>query len=132
MALMHHYANLAHNQWKQYCREGEDLTLKKYLYAVRPLVAVYWMVDNGYRMPPIDFLSLNPQLFMRDEEYVELGDLLAKKKVGTELETKGRYKALDAFILDGIEVTKGYASYAPRKVPDFDKLTKLYHSELFS
>ena len=130
-ALIYHYSSLANRQWKQYWREGEDLTLKKYIYAVRPILAVYWMVDHGHNMPPIFFKDLNASDYMDEVEFNELSELMKNKAQGTEMDTKGRYEALDGFITEGIEVCKGYAAYAPKTKPNQHKLLNLYHSELF-
>src|SRR3546814_4611881 len=63
-ALMHHYISLASRQVKAYWNDvrldGADapVSLKKYLYAVRPVMAVQWMADHAHKMPPVAFAEI--------------------------------------------------------------------------
>jgi predicted nucleotidyltransferase len=130
-ALCYHYASLAYRQYKAYWKGDEPLTLKKYLYAVRPISAVYWMQENEFKVPPINFQKLNPWEFMDLEESMELTQLLKIKRKGTEAETKGRYPALDKFIISGIDLCREAAKTAPTNQPDRQKLVDLYRESLF-
>lgn len=55
-AAMHHYLSMAKGVFKSELSE-ERVKLKKYFYALRPVLAAKWIADRVC-MPPIDFQSL--------------------------------------------------------------------------
>jgi len=124
-ALMYHYTNLAHNQVKEYWKEGEDVMFKKYLYAIRPLFAVLWMKEHKYNVPPIKFLKLFPNVSVEPEIKEAILDLLALKAQGKET-AKGRWKLLDQFIMDYIPICREYAKDAYANEPNRPELESLF------
>lgn len=111
-ALAYHYVSLAERQYKSYWKPGEPVTFKKYLYAVRPLLCVEWMMNNEWQLPPMDFNVLREDDMMLFLENKELDDLLQRKAEGREKEG-GRYAHLDAYIEDGIPAGRKVAATAP-------------------
>jgi hypothetical protein len=129
---MHSYISNANNQKKAYWRQGQPVSLKKYLYAVRPLLAVLWMVEHDYAMPPIRLADIRaatggrPAVGTGPQGEAELAELLANKAVTSELEGKGRYEALDIFINDMLARGPAIADAAPRRTPDLDALNAFF------
>jgi hypothetical protein len=112
-SLMHHYVSLASRQVKAYWKEGQPVTLKKYLYAVRPVMAVDYMASHAYAVPPIFFGDLLYDSALSTDEERELRALLAMKAHTSEIGGKGRFPALDAYITEGIERGRKLAEAAP-------------------
>ncbi len=110
-ALMFHYTSLARTTSKQYLRADDPLvsvSLKKYLYAVRPLMAVEYMRQNSYALPPLRIQELLEQFSLPEAASTEMDNLLAVKKAGGE-EQVGRYPALDSYISLAIDKDTGWA-----------------------
>lgn len=124
-ALMYHYVNLSHNQVKEYWKKGEDVTYKKYFYAIRPLFATIWMKDNNYNVPPLKFLELFRKVQVNSSIKKAILDLLALKAQGKET-SKGRWKVLDQFIMDHIPICREYAKNAYTNEPNRTELESLF------
>src|SRR5512139_3353952 len=56
LSVRHHYLSMARKNFRGYL-QGEQVRLKKYLYVLRPLLAVRW-IDRGLGMPPMRFADL--------------------------------------------------------------------------
>lgn len=52
----HHYVHMARGNYGEYL-QGETVRFKKYLYALRPLLATLW-VEQGRAVAPIRFSDL--------------------------------------------------------------------------
>ncbi|MEP3594710.1 nucleotidyltransferase domain-containing protein, partial [Parvibaculum sp.] len=63
-ALAHHYRGLAKKTMHEYLNRDEDPVGKKYLYAVRPIMAAQWMLDNPHVgvTPPVPFEDLRKEV----------------------------------------------------------------------
>lgn len=125
-ALMHHYVSLASRQYKAYWRDGCPVRFKKYLYAVRPLMCVYWMVNHDYQMPPMPMRELKDQVCLAPWQRDELTILLKMKAEATEIDGMGRFEALDGFITSTLEVGHDMANDAPAREPSIDALQELF------
>ena len=55
-AILYHYLSIAKSNYKQYLT-GETVRLKKYFYALRPILACKWILDKK-SPPPMSFLKL--------------------------------------------------------------------------
>lgn len=131
-ALMHHYISLAHRQKKMYWNEDQLKTnnnlvkYKKYLYAIRPILAVLYMNNFQYKMPPIDFTSLHSYIVLPPLVDSQLHSLLAQKKVTTEINGFGRYYDMDQYIDYMIIEGRELAKQAPSDGPNIKDLNYLY------
>ncbi len=125
-ALAHHYVSLAARQKKSYWTDGKDVRLKKYIYAVRPLMAVQWMSENDYGMPPIRFGDLRRGTVTGPVAEAELCDLLALKSVTSEIDGVGRYPALDDYIDWWLIRGHTVADAAPSSDPSLERLNHLF------
>ncbi len=128
-ALMHHYISLAHTQVQKYWRLGEPVRLKKYLYAIRPLLAAEYMYRHDYEMPPLAFRTLAAEAILTIDEAAELDLLLEMKMKQTELDGAGRFPLLDKKIGAGIDPTGMYrywANSAPSDGPSPRRLQDLF------
>jgi uncharacterized protein len=80
----HHYISMARNTFENDLQQ-EAVKMKKYFYALRPLLAAVWIVDKG-SVPPMEFDQL--RTLVKDEQWhTAIDDLLEKKKVSDEKET---------------------------------------------
>ena len=88
-AIFHHYSKMADRNYRQYISNrlsaGETkVLLKKYLYVVRPIVALLY-VEQHRQLPPTSFLETLSHINLQDNIRVAILDLVDKKKAGLEL-----------------------------------------------
>ena len=97
--LCHHYYHMASTNFREYLK-GDIVWLKKYLYVIRPILAVKWLLDNNGTSVPvlIDLLieSVLKDGMLKDEIY----DLVRRKIKGEELKHGHKIQIIDDFIYD--------------------------------
>lgn len=93
--LHHQYAS-AHSTWRNFL-QGEQVRLKKYLYALRPLLCFRYVEQYG-KAAPVPFDKLCAAV-LPDSMRGAVDDLLAQKKQAREKETAPRIPELDAYLL---------------------------------
>ncbi|WP_225548210.1 nucleotidyltransferase domain-containing protein [Chromobacterium violaceum] len=91
-----HYLSMARKNHRVHL-QGETVRLKKYLYVLRPLLAVRWL-DAGKGLPPMRFADLAAATVEDDGLAAEINHLLAIKMAAGEAQLGGRLPKLDAFI----------------------------------
>jgi len=95
-----HYMSMCRSNYKTYLL-GDEVPMKKYLYAIRPLLCCMWIMK--YKTPPpmlIQTIIEDLKLGIKDTLY----ELLDKKKSGVEMGIIPKIKILDDFLIEGIEV----------------------------
>ncbi|CAM2139435.1 Nucleotidyltransferase [Pararobbsia alpina] len=92
----HHYLSMAKKNFRGYLKD-ETVRYKKYLYVLRPLLAVRW-IDAGLGMPPMRFADLVAATVHDPELLAEVDALLALKMQATEGEYGPRRPAIHALI----------------------------------
>ena len=92
----YHYLAMAKKNFRGYL-QGESVRLKKYLYVLRPLLAVRW-IDAGMGMPPMRFAELVAGTVTDPVLIDEINRLLAIKMRCGEAEYSPRWLAIHAFI----------------------------------
>lgn len=98
-AAMFSYLGIARNTERDFLR-GERVRYKKYLYALRPLLACAH-IARTHAIPPVDFHELVAQA--ADESLVPaIDELLAAKVHMSEKDTGPRIPRIDDFIADGL------------------------------
>jgi predicted nucleotidyltransferase len=92
----HHYLAMARKNFRGYL-QGDSVRMKKYLYVLRPLLAVQW-IDRGLGMPPMRFADLVAGLIEDEALLEEINSLLAIKMGASEAEYGPRWPRIHAFI----------------------------------
>lgn len=92
----YHYLAMAKKNFRGYL-QGESVRLKKYLYVLRPLLAVRW-IDSGMGMPPMRFADLVAGTVTDAVLLDEINRLLAIKMQVGEAEYSARWPAIHEFI----------------------------------
>lgn len=96
LPVRHHYLSMAKKNFRGYL-QGEQVRLKKYLYVLRPLLAVRW-VEQGRGVPPMRFADLVAGTVQDGALLQEINSLLAVKMRSDETEYGPRWPAIHAFI----------------------------------
>jgi hypothetical protein len=95
-AALYHYLHMARGNWRDYL-QGETVRLKKYLYALRPVLACLWL-ERGLGRPPVAFGELLQGLIPAGPLRLAIEDLLARKAAGDELGQGLQIPELDSFL----------------------------------
>jgi len=100
-ALIYHYLNMARNNWRNDIEKG-NLTAKKYLYTLRPLLCVDW-IKRYDSIPPVNFQSMVEALPEANDIQNEIKWLLNIKAQGMEKGFIHRNRIMDEYILNSLD-----------------------------
>lgn len=93
----YHYLSMAKKNFRGYL-QGEEVRLKKYLYVIRPLLAVQW-IDAGLGQPPMRFSQL--LTIVKDKTLLaKIEQLIKVKRQSGETQYGSRLPAIHQFIID--------------------------------
>lgn len=123
---IYHYLNTARNQYRRYfSAEKQNVNLKKYLYAVRPLLACRWILEN-HCVPPVAFAEVVE--ILKDKKIRSaIDELIAQKMAGTELTEKTRFPVLDSYIENEMAaIASVLEQLPPEEKCDTQKLDDLF------
>jgi predicted nucleotidyltransferase len=101
-AMCYHYYGMARRNYMAYLKpEKETVSIKKYLYVLRPLLCVEWITkgragDHG--VPPTRISELLRLIAPYGDLYNAVYDLIERKRAGEELGKEGRIPVLDAYL----------------------------------
>jgi len=116
-ALAHHYINFMRNIRGKYMSDfvGE-YTMKRYFYALRPILVILWMQANPWQLPPVQFRELLG-VEMPEGALSEIETLLRLKAEQIEA-VDHKSPLLDRFIADWFDKGHDTANAFPaRQVP---------------
>jgi predicted nucleotidyltransferase len=92
-----HYLHMAAGNWRSYLQGRDLVSLKKYLYVFRPLLACRWL-ERRLGQVPMEFQSLVDAVLDEREVRQALEDLLVRKRAGNELSVAAPVQVLSRFI----------------------------------
>jgi predicted nucleotidyltransferase len=92
-----HYLHMAIGNWRDYLRGREVVSLKKYLYVFRPLLAGRWIERTGSQAP-MQFARLIDGVLYEAVVRHALDELVERKKAGEELAVAPPVEVLSIFI----------------------------------
>lgn len=123
--LLYHYVSMAENNYRTHLT-GEKVRLKKYFYALRPVLAAHWVVEDQ-SAPPMLFedlvdAKLPPKLLPIVQK------LLKQKRQTSELGSGEHIPELDAYIHGEIEILKQLAAQQENRKNDWAKLDAFFQS----
>lgn len=125
--LHHQYAS-AHSTWRNFL-QGEQVRLKKYLYALRPLLCFRYVEQYG-NVAPVPFDKLCAAV-LPDSMRGAVDDLLAQKKQAREKETAPRIPELDAYLLAEFAHAEQVLEALPNPAaPDLGRLNVVFQMML--
>lgn len=92
----HHYLHMAEGNFREYLR-GDTVWTKKYLYVLRPLLALLWLETRSGPVPVL-FETLVDDLLPQARLKEAVHDLLARKKAGAEMDEGPRIPVISEFL----------------------------------
>ncbi|MCR4715436.1 MAG: nucleotidyltransferase domain-containing protein [Treponemataceae bacterium] len=122
--MLHYYVSIARKNIRRYF-EGPEVSMKKYLYVIRGILACEWIMKKNCP-PPTAFSHLVEETLPQDLNPVVQKLLDAKMKAG-EKENGPHLLDLDAFIEQKIaESLTFFEQGAKEKVPNWELVDKMF------
>lgn len=107
-AGMHHYLGMTLNPFRNDL-QAEQIRLKKYFYALRPILACRW-IRTKKSVPPMEFGKLRELIIEHDELNQIIDQLLERKQQGNEQDTIAPIRILNHFIENEIREAELFTS----------------------
>lgn len=127
LASMHHYLSMARGTFRDQL-QGDVVRLKRYFYALRPLLAARW-IEQGRGTAPMAFGQLVDVLVGdRTPLRTAIDDLLARKSSGEELAQGPRIAVIHAFIADELQRLESIGADQPKGAGERDLLDGLFRA----
>jgi predicted nucleotidyltransferase len=95
--MTYHYLSMAKQNYRLSIENKPEVSLKKYLYVLRPLACILWLEQND-SPPPTSIHDILAGIELRKDVYIRLIDLMERKRNVAELGTEPHDTLLDAFI----------------------------------
>jgi predicted nucleotidyltransferase len=127
-AGIHHYLNMATNCYQE-SLQSEQVKLKKYFYAIRPILAARWIVEHR-TTPPMVLNQLLAIINDRPEILAEIDRLLTLKQTAIESTTIPISPILNDFIKTEIEYCDRTVKLIPKYYPKSSDLDTLFQNHV--
>ena len=95
--MTYHYISMAKSNYRLSIENKAEVSLKKYLYALRPLCCIRWMEQQG-TPPPTWIHDILASIELPPDVRTRLNELMERKKQAVELGTEAHDILLDRFI----------------------------------
>ena len=102
-AYAYHYDRLARGAWDQIVAEAEAVKVKRYCYALRPVLMCRWLSQRA-DLPPMDMAALSAGLDLGADILAAMAELFALKREAGEQDLLPRQPRLDALITDTLAI----------------------------
>ena len=127
-ACRHHYLHMARNNYREYL-QGPTVWIKKYLYVLRPLLAIRWIEQKGEPVP-MEISRLLDTIRNREDLTRAIGDLIERKRDGDELDRGRAIPAIGRFITEEFDRLAADSEPKLTETPDLKPLQELFHARL--
>lgn len=125
---MYHYRSMAKTNYRGYLR-ADRVPLKKYFYALRPLLAVLWL--ERYATPaPIEFHKLLHLIDDRPTLRADIDALLERKRGAPEMGLGDPVPSINAFVEEQLERLEAMSPETTRQAGALPVLNTLFHAVL--
>jgi len=124
IAAHHHYLSMAGNNVRNYL-DRDLVKRKKYLYALRPILAVRW-IEQGRGVVPTEFQKLVEGTELEPALIEEIAELLRQKRAGGEIGEGPRLPVIHAFIESEKARHEANPPKDPGKRPSVETLNELF------
>lgn len=128
-SMLHHYLNMAKNNYREYL-QGPEVRIKKYFYVLRPLLACQW-IEKYNSPPPISFHELLEEGLPEGELRRVIDELLHRKMLGEELDKEARISIINEYVEHEIKRFEEYVKTVKVEKSDpTHQLDELFRSTL--
>lgn len=127
-ACFRHYLHMAQGNFRGYL-QGAEVRRKKYLYVLRPVLAMLW-IERGLGQVPVEFDALFDTIVPPGALRDAIMRLLADKREGVEMEAGPRIVVLNEFLESELDRLSSLALDPPGPAPDPAPLNGLFRDAL--
>jgi predicted nucleotidyltransferase len=124
-ALAHHYLSIAREKERRTVASKERVKAKKYVYVLRPLLALGWLSENA-SLPPMAMPEIMTGVTLPDEVRQAILDLVRHKAATPEGAFVDRIPLLDEWMEEAYERGRIYADRAPVRKTDAKELDAFF------
>lgn len=128
VACTYHYLNMARGTFREYL-VGDLVWLKKYFYALRPLLAIAWLEHESDPVP-LEFDILVERCIKSPELLEAIAILLQHKKQGQELDRAPKIPVISDFIESELTRITAKTITETRSKSDIEDLNHLFRMAL--
>jgi predicted nucleotidyltransferase len=121
----HHYLSMTKSCFEHEL-QGDSVKVKKYFYALRPVLACQWIVDKQ-EMPPMEFAILRQ--LIPDELQTEVDKLLKLKEQGDEKLFTSRITSIHQFVEGAIKYCEENGKNIQEKQNPTEQLDILFRKQ---
>jgi predicted nucleotidyltransferase len=125
---VYHYLHMAQRNYREYVR-GDVVWLKKYLYILRPLLAVRW-IEQDRGVVPMEFDRLLATVEGSPGLLDDIRALVARKVAGEELDRGPAIPSISEFVAGEIVRLESFEPAAAERNRDLEPLNALYRAVL--
>ena len=118
-----HYFSMARTDFRSL--QADEVSTKRYFYALRPLLAMMWIESNRGTVPT-EFQTMLEQLPLEASLVAEVERLLKLKRAGDELGQGPRIAIISEFLEKELAHRQENPIVLPRQTPDLVKLNRLF------
>ena len=127
-ACAYHYLHMAQGNFREYLR-GEQVWTKKYLYVLRPLLAIQW-IERGHGLVPMEFARLVEVLIPVGSLRDAIEELVERKRRGSELARGERIGPVSEFIESELARHESRLTIPNSPQPGIDDLDQVFRTAL--
>lgn len=122
----YHYLHMARGNFREYLR-GDVVWRKKYLYVLRPLLAMRW-IESGRGAVPIEFSRLVDLTVDDPQLRLAIDGLVEAKRAGNELDEGPTIPTLAAFVENELKRAEGVAVNRRETAPPVAELDAVFRA----
>jgi predicted nucleotidyltransferase len=127
-ACAYHYLHMAQGNFREYLK-GQEVWTKKYLYVLRPLLAIQW-IERGLGVIPMEFQRLVEHVVPVGGLRSAIDDLVERKRQGSELERGPRIVSISEFIESELGRHEGELLLPSGPALEAEELDSVFHEAL--
>ena len=124
----YHYLHMAQRNYRDYLK-GEQVWIKKYFYALRPILAVNW-IECNLGIVPTEFIALVNGLKLESNLKAEIYKLIDAKRARAELDYGPRIHCISDFIERELSRFEGITFNCDKAAAPIEKLDALFQAAL--
>ncbi len=121
----YHYMNMAESQFEKYIYGKEQVSLKKYLYVLRPLLNLMWLKKHG-GLIPMQFPEVCNGVDLPNEVRCDIDKLVKQKQASGEIDKGDRIDSIDQFVTEHLELLKEYCAEAKANIAPVDEVDDFF------
>ena len=128
-AVAYHYTRMAEKNFRVYIFRKQQVILKKYLYVIRPLINVIWLMEND-GLIPLSLRQTMKEVTLSLPARDAIVRLIRRKSSSPELGLGRRIPAIDVFIKEVLSKAQIFCQVAPPKRVPLKEIDRVFRETI--